>query len=106
MRSIIKFIKVIFYALLTILGIVFAVGNREKISVSLFPLPYEISIPLFIFTIIIFIMGILTGWFLTRLKVSKTLYNNKKDKAKIGALENEVAAIKSEQLSITNNGRT
>jgi uncharacterized integral membrane protein len=41
--------------------IVFSVSNRDGVVVSFSPLPYEMSIPLFLLVFIVFVVGILVG---------------------------------------------
>jgi lipopolysaccharide assembly protein A len=41
--------------------IVFSVSNRDGVLVSFSPLPYEMSIPLFLLVFIVFVVGVLVG---------------------------------------------
>jgi uncharacterized integral membrane protein len=41
--------------------IVFSVSNRDGVVVSFSPLPYEMSIPLFLLVFVIFVVGVLVG---------------------------------------------
>lgn len=46
---------------LALIGAVFAVANREKVVVSLWPLPWEASLPLFMVMLIVLVIGLVVG---------------------------------------------
>jgi uncharacterized membrane protein YciS (DUF1049 family) len=93
-----KVFKLCIYAIVILLGVTFAVGNRARVDVSFFPLPYAASVPLFLFAIIIFALGILLGWLIARYGSLKSHLSHKKANNRIAALENELAALRSQQL--------
>jgi uncharacterized integral membrane protein len=93
-----KIFKISFYVLLLVIGITLCVVNRGKVEITLFPLPYAISLPLFLFTIGIFIIGILTGWGISRFKILKISRKQKETQGRLLALENELAATRTEKL--------
>jgi uncharacterized integral membrane protein len=80
------------------LGVEFSVANHASIELTLFPLPYSLSIPVFLFAILIFVLGMLLGWAMARFKFFKILRHHKKDLSRIHALENEIVAVRSERL--------
>lgn len=96
-RAIAKFIKIVFYALLVLVGVILAIGNRTVIKITLFPFPYEVAMPIFIFAIILFVAGILLGWAIARYEISRIIRYGKSSSRKMYALENEIAALRSEQ---------
>ncbi len=98
LRALVKILRFTFYALLIIIGITFAVSNRAKITLTLFPLPYELSLPTFLFAILIFVLGIILGWSLSHVKFFKHSLIHRKTNARVAAVENELAALRSEQL--------
>ncbi len=93
-----KTLKICFYSLLVILGVVFCVSNRAKVELTLFPLPYAISIPVFIFVIFTLLAGMLAGWAIARIKTHHIAKDRKIHMARSHALENELAALHSERL--------
>ena len=95
--AILKFIRIVFYALLILVGVTIAVGNHSEVKLTLFPFPYEIVMPVFIFAMVFFILGLLLGWLLTRIKTLKIARNHKTQTQRVGALENELIAMRSEQ---------
>ncbi|MGE0660787.1 MAG: lipopolysaccharide assembly protein LapA domain-containing protein [Reyranellaceae bacterium] len=46
---------------LALLGAVFAIANRETVTISLWPLPWEASLPLFLVLLAVLLLGILVG---------------------------------------------
>ncbi|MGE0153119.1 MAG: lipopolysaccharide assembly protein LapA domain-containing protein [Reyranellaceae bacterium] len=46
---------------LALIGAVFAVANREKVVVSLWPLPWEASLPLFMVMLLVLFVGLVLG---------------------------------------------
>lgn len=56
-----RFLRVIFGAILLILLIVFAVANRQDIGVSLDPLPFVIELPLYLLVFVVFFAGLGLG---------------------------------------------
>jgi putative membrane protein len=46
---------------LALLGAIFAIANREKVAVSLWPLPWEATLPLFMIMLIVLCIGLLLG---------------------------------------------
>ena len=106
MHSVFKFIKITFFILVTVSLANFAINNLEPIVVDLGPFANHISIPLYLFTFIVFTLGMLTASFhfmIELLKKSFTLWRQKKEISKLK--ENgkktepgiEASAIKSEK---------
>lgn len=79
----------------TVLLVSLAVVNRHLVVLSLYPIPYEIELPLYLFSVIFFLMGLLaassSGFFL-RLSRRREL---RKSKKQIHALESELASLRS-----------
>ncbi len=91
-------LKVLLYLLLIVTGVVFAVSNRGKVDVTLFPLPYAISLPLFVLAVASAFIGMLVGWFLTRIKMFRIIKAAKDAQEHAMALQGEIAAMRSEKL--------
>ncbi len=97
-----KIIKVFLYSVLIMAGITFSVSNRTKIELTLFPLPYAISVPIFLFGITIFLCGLLLGWTILKFKMVRAVRHDKASVARVVALENELSALRSERRINTN----
>ena len=93
-----KIIKTVFSIVIIIIAVVFAVSNRGKIDITIFPLPYAMSMPLFLFAIIMFALGLLTAWFISRISLFGYRKLNKGFEKRIDALQNEISALRAEQL--------
>ena len=78
---------------ITALLILFAVINRDFIDISLFPLPYTITLPKFLLAIICFAGGLLVGGLMMSLKMGRIRRSYKQDSKRASALENEVKAL-------------
>ena len=94
-----KLIKLCFYVLLILIGVTFAVGNRTRISLTFFPLPYTLELPLFLFSFVVFTAGVLLGWMIARVGGFRKNRAHKEASKRVSALENELGAIRTEQLS-------
>jgi len=87
------------YAAVILLGVTFAVSNRARVDLTFFPLPYTLSMPVFLLAILLFAAGAFTGWFLAHLGVSKERRQSRQTAKRATALENEIAALRSEKLA-------
>lgn len=56
-----KWLSRLIWIPLALIGAVFAVANREKVTISLWPLPWEASLPLFMVLIGVLVLGLLVG---------------------------------------------
>lgn len=93
--------KLWFAIALTVLLLVFAIVNREFIDISLFPLPYAITLPKFLLAIICFGAGLMVGGMLMSLKMGKVKRHYKRETKRASALENEVKSLHSEHHALT-----
>lgn len=75
--------------LLLVACVLLAVSNREEVTVSLFPLPYEATLRLFILIILCFAGGALAGWLTASRKLLKQMRLLSELRARNDALENE-----------------
>jgi uncharacterized membrane protein YciS (DUF1049 family) len=100
LRTIGKIIKLTFYALVILAGVTFAVSNRGKVDLTFFPLPYVLSMQLWLFTVIIFTLGLAMGWFISRFHVLGHWRAHKQAAKRVVALENELGAMHAERSII------
>ncbi|WP_300295414.1 LapA family protein [Ferrovibrio sp.] len=56
-----RFLRVLFAALLLIILVVFAVSNRQGVTVSLEPLPFILDLPLYLLVFLVFLAGLILG---------------------------------------------
>jgi uncharacterized integral membrane protein len=97
LRRIISAIKFWCAILLTLLLVLFAVVNREFIDISLFPFPYDISLPKFLIAIICFGAGLIVGGLLMSARLGHAMHDSRKQHKRVDALENEVKSLHNEQ---------
>lgn len=93
-----KIIRYTLYALLVLTGVTFAVSNRAPVDLTFYPLPYALSVPMYLVAVSLFAAGALTVWFITRVGLFSERRLHKKTTKRMQALENEIAALRSEQL--------
>lgn len=98
LNTLAKLIKFCFITILVLAGVTLAVQNRGSIDLSFYPLPYAITMPLFLFAIIMLVTGVLLGWVVTHYKTFHIRRAHKNAGKRVAALENELTAIRSEQL--------
>lgn len=99
LRTSVKIVRFMSYALLVIIGVTFAVSNRARVDLTFYPLPYSLSVPLFLVAIILFSGGALTAWLIIRIGMVKERLHHRKTVKRMQALENEIALLRSEQLA-------
>lgn len=93
-----KTVKFTLYALIVFIGVVFAVSNRNPVDLTFYPLPYILSMPLFLFAIIILVLGLLIGWYIARIGFMGQKRTHKATAKRVAALENEINTLRTEQL--------
>lgn len=99
-RTLLKFLRYGAYALLVVLGVTFAVSNRASVELTFFPLiSYSLSVPMFIVAIVLFTAGVFTAWLILHFSMLKERMQNRKNIKRMQALENEISALRSEQLA-------
>lgn len=93
-----KIIRILFYALLVLIGVTFAVSNRAHVDLTFYPFPYSVSVPMYIIAVTLFIAGALAAWAIIRVSTFKERMLHKRTLKRMQALENEISALRSEQL--------
>lgn len=62
-----RFLRVFIGALLLLILVVFAVANKDAVTVSIDPLPFEIELPLYLLVFAVFFIGLVFGVVIGRL---------------------------------------
>ena len=100
------------FILLVILVITFSVSNRDDVLLSLYPLPFEINLPLYLFFLITLIAGYSWGALSNGFNALKHKRQASKQAGKLDALEQEVSALRTKEavhstqsLKIENDSR-
>ncbi len=73
----------------------FAVSNRASVLLALWPLPYEIELPLYLFFFLVLIAGFIVGGFTVWLGGHRRRREMRQRGRRIAALERELAATQS-----------
>lgn len=98
-RTTVKILKICFYSAVVLIGVTFAVSNRGKVDLTFYPLPYVLSLPMFLFAILVFSIGVVFGWLLAGLKGSMHRRAHRKVSKRVEALENEITAMRVDQIA-------
>ncbi len=93
-----KFVRILFYSLLVLIGVTFCVSNRAHVDLTFYPFPYSISLPMYIVAIVLFVSGALAAWTIIRFATFRERMQHKRTTKRMQALENEISALRSEQL--------
>jgi len=56
-----KWLARLIWVPLALMGGVFAIANRQTVTVSLWPLPWEASLPLFLVLLAVLLLGLMAG---------------------------------------------
>ena len=92
------YFKLLLITTITLLLVAFCVANRHVITLSFFPIPYELSLPTYLFTIILFLLGYAVSSLFASIKRAKQSYALSKKERTITALQNEVSGLKQTAL--------
>lgn len=95
-----RYTRIVGFAAISIVFIVFAVDNREMVHVSLFPLPYMADMPLFLFAILVFFVGAMAGFLCSRVKAHKLAVKLKAEEKRVAALQNQLDGLMAERLAV------
>ena len=92
--------RVLCVVAITVLFLVFAISNRAPVHLSLFPLPYDADLPLFLLAIACFSLGVLVGGITMGIKLSQSWRAARQEHKRAEALENELSALHGQHPSI------
>jgi putative membrane protein len=79
--------------------VLFAVVNRNPVALSLWPLPWEIEAPLFLFTLGTIVFGFLFGAVVTWISGGTTRHKLRQAHRDLAHAQDELAALKRQQAA-------
>jgi lipopolysaccharide assembly protein A len=79
-----------------ILLILFAISNRETVSLALWPLPFLVGVPLYLLFFLTLLIGILIGVSMAWIAGRRARRELRRRRRRIEALERELAATQSQ----------
>jgi lipopolysaccharide assembly protein A len=97
LKKVVSLIRWCLAIFVCILFTVFAVNNRDIMTIDLFPFPFIAELPKFLYSIFFLLCGLLLGWYSCSKKIWHLSSVHRKDELKIAALENEIAGYAAEQ---------
>ncbi len=95
--SLFRVIKLTLIILLLLIVVVFTVSNRGDVVLSLYPLPYEIALPTYLFFLLTLTVGYMVGTFFGSMHSFRHKRIAKKEHQKVEALQEEVAALRARE---------
>lgn len=96
-----NFARWIKWGILILLGCIllaFALSNREYVTVSFFPFPYEISLPFFVMLLATLGAGVVLGWTVSSRQNVHLKQQLKKQDLQVKAKEKEMSAMKADEV--------
>ncbi len=90
----ISLFKWLFLLLLTALLVLFAVVNRHDMLISLYPLPYQLELPVYLFVAFFFFIGFIIAWLLITIRHTGDALALRKSRKRVEALENELRGLR------------
>jgi uncharacterized integral membrane protein len=84
------------FLVIAIFLILFAVSNRELVSVGLWPLPFLVDVPLYLLCFLILVIGALIGVAIAWMAGHRTRRELRARRRRIDALERELMATQSQ----------
>lgn len=89
-----KFLWWILLALVALVLILFAVSNREAVSVALWPLPDAVQLPLYLVVLGSLVVGFLAGEFVAWVRGWRWRREARRSRERIQTLEREIEAAR------------
>lgn len=90
----ISWLKWLCIGLISLLLVIFIAMNRQPITLSLFPLPYELVLPTYLFITLFFLSGYLVAWLLGSIRHFRDIQRLRQAERRVAALENETEGLK------------
>lgn len=90
----ISLVKWLFLLVLTALLVLFAVVNRHDMLISLYPLPYQLELPVYFFVAFFFLIGFMIAWLFITVRHTGDTLALRKSRKRIEALENELRGLR------------
>lgn len=82
----------------TVLVVLFAVSNRAAVSAELFPLPFTLEAPLYLYVLVALVVGLLTGSAITWIYGHRARAVAKRESKRAARLEKELVELRSVSL--------
>lgn len=92
-----KFLWWVVLALVALVLILFAVSNREAVSVGLWPLPSALALPLYLVVLGTLVIGFFAGQFVTWIGGWRWRREARRSRERIAALERELDAERTQR---------
>lgn len=89
-------LRLFFLSLVALAFIVFAVANRDKLDISLYPLTYSVTIPKFLFALLCFSCGAIVAWMVMCVRMAKLRHLFSAEHKRVKALENELQGMQAQ----------
>jgi len=99
----VKIISWSFIAILAIIIVTLSISNKGPVAFSLFPLPFEIEVPLFTLILGGGFIGILLGSIRTWISDGKTRQENRENKQEVLRLKGELARLEKERADLNSS---
>lgn len=94
-----KLFSWIFIAALALVVIILSIGNKAAVAFSLYPLPFEMELPLYILILTGAFIGVLLGSLRTWIADGKARKENRANKQEVLRLKAELARLENEQAA-------
>ncbi len=78
----------------------FTVSNRGDVDLSLYPLPFEVSLPTYLFFLLTLASGYIWGMFSNSISTFRHKRVAKKEHHKVEALEQEVKSLRAQKATV------
>ena len=82
---------------LALVLVIFAVSNRARVVVTLWPFPFEIDTPLFLIVLLSLLLGLLIGLLIAWLASAPRRRESRARAKRIAALEREIEGLRSDR---------
>lgn len=89
-KSILRVLRSVILALLLVCLVVFMVDNRDMLTISMHPLPFEIQTRVFMVMIVCFIVGLIFGIIACSPTIVQNFFIRLGDRYKIKKLEKQI----------------
>lgn len=77
---------------LAVIAVLFAVSNRDPLALNLWPLPYELTVPVFVVVLVALVVGFLAGGLVAWIGGGRYRRAARRERARADALKAETRA--------------
>lgn len=85
--------------LVLVMVVIFTISNRDEVVLSLYPLPFETVMPVYLFFLLTLALGYIWGMMSSGMKTWRYQRQSKREERRNQALEDEVKTLRAQEMT-------